>query len=325
MTDERTVLVAGATGRQGGAVARILLARGYRVRALTRKPNSSAAHRLKRLGAEVRAGDLEARGSVVRAAEGADALFAVSTPFEAGIEAEVRQGMALAEAAKEAEVGHLVYSSAASADRNTGIPHFESKYAVERHIALLGIPSTVIGPVAFFENVVSPWRLPGLQKGMLAATLPPHRQVQQIAVADIGAFAALVLERREEFLGRRVDIASERVNGAEQAEILSRVTGRKIRYVELPIERRGRQGDTNRSVYDADIEGLRHEYPEVGWHTFESWATEQDWRVLDAQEATSASARTTEGALEPDPAEGGEGSGDLVRQTGRGPGAADGG
>ena len=78
------------------------------------------------------------------------------------------------------------------------------------------------------------------------------------------------------------------VSGAEQAEILSRVTRRKIRYLELPIERRGRQDDTNRSVYDADIEGLRHEYPEVGWHTFEGWATEQDWRVLDAQEATSA-------------------------------------
>jgi hypothetical protein len=106
-----------------------------------------------------------------------------------------------------------------SPDRRGQLRRRIGPYAVERHIAHLGIPSTVIGPVAIFENVVSPWRLWGLQKGMLDATLPPHRQVQQIAVADIGGFAALVLERPDEFVGRRVDIASEMVSGAEQAEI----------------------------------------------------------------------------------------------------------
>lgn len=291
MNTQETVLVSGATGQQGGAAARAFLRSGLRVRALTRNPGSAAARELERLGAEVCPGDLEDRTTVMRAAQGADAVFAVTTPFEAGTDAEVRQGITLAQAAKDAGIGHIVYSSVASADRQTGIPHFESKYAVERFISDLCVPFTVIAPTGFFENLVGPWSLPGLQQGVLAAPLPSARAVQQIAVADIGAFAAFVLRHRDRFVNKRIDIASDAVTGAEQAEVLSAVTGGAIRYVELPLDQvRASGGEDmammfewlNRVGYSADVEGLRRDYPEVGWHRFGEWARNQDWSVLRA-------------------------------------------
>ena len=124
MTTPLTVLVTGATGSQGGAVARRLLKRGHRVRAFTRSADSPAARSLTDSGAEVLTGSFDEPDSLVRASRGADAVFAMATPFEAGREAEVRQGRHVFEAAREAGVGHLVYSSVASADQVTRIPHF---------------------------------------------------------------------------------------------------------------------------------------------------------------------------------------------------------
>ena len=121
---QRPVLVSGATGNQGGAVARNLLERGFEVRALTRDPDKPAARLLAERGAEVVRGDLEDRSSLDRALEGAYGAFSVQNFSEAGYDGEVRQGKALADAAKEAGVSHFVYSSVGSAYRNTGIPLF---------------------------------------------------------------------------------------------------------------------------------------------------------------------------------------------------------
>jgi uncharacterized protein YbjT (DUF2867 family) len=289
MNAPRTILVTGATGQQGGALARLLLSRGHRVRALTRKADSPAAQMLAGHGAELAVGDFDDRASLERAMQGADALFVMGTPFEAGMEAERRQATAVADVANAVGVPHLVYSSVANADRQTGIPHFESKYAVERHIRALGIPSTIIGPVFFMENFVGPQALPGLREGKIALALPAARTLQQTALADIAGFAALVLERREPFLGRRIDLASDERSGAEVAEILSRVLDRPIEYVELSLEAMGTGSEDlarmfewfDRVGYSADIAALRREYPEVGWHTFEDWAKAQDWRALE--------------------------------------------
>jgi uncharacterized protein YbjT (DUF2867 family) len=288
MSDWVSVLVTGATGNQGGALARLLLKKGYRVRAMTRKPDSPAAQKLRRLGAELAIGSLEDRSSVERAAQGMDAIFAMSTPFEAGTEVETRQGMTLADAAKAAGVKHLVYSSVGSADRNTGIPHFDSKYRVEQYIQALGMPHTIIGPVFFMENLISPWWLPGLQEGKLVMALPATRKLQQIALDDIAGFVALVLERREHFLDKRVDIASDELTGNQVVEALSRISGRKIEYVELPVAQLRASNEDfakmfawfDRAGYSIDIAALRRDYPEVGWHTFEDWAKSQNWSVL---------------------------------------------
>ncbi len=289
MSKQRTVLVTGATGQQGGAVARALLNRGQRVRALTRNPDSPVAQAVQQLGADLVAGSFDDPASLVNAAEGADAVFTMSTFFEAGLDAEIRQGIALANAAKAAGVQHLVYSSVASADQHTGVPHFESKYRIEQHIQSLGIPHTIIGPVYFLDNMYGPFVLPGLQQGTLALALPAGRSLQGIAVTDIGTFAALVLERRDEFLGRRVDIASDELTGPEYAEVIARAAGRPISFAEVPLEQvRAMNEDLaimmewlNRVGYSADIASLRRDYPEVGWHTFAEWAAAQDWSVLD--------------------------------------------
>lgn len=215
-------------------------------------------------------------------------MFAMTTPFEAGADVETRQGICVADAAKAAGVPHLVLTSVANADRNTGIPHFESKYKVEQHIKALGVPYTIIAPVFFMENLSSLWWLPGLQEGKLAMALPGTRKLQHVALDDIAAFALLVLERREQFFGKRVDIASDEVTGNEVADTLSRVSGRKIAYLELPLAQlRATNEDFakmfdwfNRVGYSADIPGLRRAYPEVGWHTFDRWAKAQDWGAL---------------------------------------------
>lgn len=284
----RTVLVTGATGQQGGALARLLLERGHRVRALTRQPGSPAARALAERGAEIASGDFEDRASLARAVAGIEAVFAMGTAFEAGTAAEARQVIALAGAAREAGVAHLVYSSAAGAEKSTGIPHFEGKRRVEEHVASLGVPFTIVAPVFFMENLLSPLLLDGLRQGRLALALPAARALQQVALADLASFTALVLESRDRFLGRRIEIASDEPTGAEAAAALSRATGRPIVYEELPLDRLRVQNEDFARLFEwldrvgprADVEGLRRDHPAVGWRRFADWAREQDWGAL---------------------------------------------
>src|SRR5438132_9667068 len=139
MAQKLTVVVTGSTGKQGGSVARGLLERGHKVRAVTRDPNSSQAKLLANAGATLVAASLEDTAAIMKALEGATSLFAMTTPF-GGTDAETRQGIAAA-AAKAAGV-HLVFTSVGSANRQTGIPHFDSKYEVEKHIAKIGVRAT---------------------------------------------------------------------------------------------------------------------------------------------------------------------------------------
>ena len=168
MTQELTVVVTGSTGKQGGAVARGLLERGHKVRAVTRDPNSKQAKLLANAGAALVAASLGDAAGIKEALEGATSLFAVTTPFE-GTDAEIRQGIAAADAAKAAGV-HLVFTSVGSANQQTGIPHFDSKYEVEKHIAKVGVRATILAPVAFMENLY--FIKEQLAKGIYAAALP---------------------------------------------------------------------------------------------------------------------------------------------------------
>jgi uncharacterized protein YbjT (DUF2867 family) len=289
MADKLSVLVSGATGQQGGALARMLLNKGHSVRAFVRRPASPEARELEHLGAELAEGNFEEPSTIEDAAKGMDAVFVVATPFEAGTEVETRHGIAAADAARAAGVSHLVYSSVAGANQDTGIPHFDSKRKVEEYIEGLGVPYTIVAPVYFMDNLLAPWTLPQLKDGRFPLALPPSRPLQQIALSDIAAFTGVVLESREEFVDQRVDIASDELSGRQVAETLTRVTGHEVHYVELPLEQvRQAMGEDGARMfewfdqvgYSADIEGLRKEHPEVGWHTFEDWATEQDWSAL---------------------------------------------
>src|SRR5713101_6840816 len=149
---DRRVLVTGATGRQGGAVIRHMLPKGWKLRALTRDPGSHAARALTQKGVEVVQGDLEDAASIARAAAGVYSIYSVQDFWAVGAKREVQQGKNLADAAKRAGVKHFVYSSVGGAERNSGIDHWESKWEVEKHIRGLGLPATVIRPAAFMET-----------------------------------------------------------------------------------------------------------------------------------------------------------------------------
>src|SRR5208337_758793 len=289
MSTKRSVLVTGATGQQGGAVARALLSRGHRVKALTRKPDSDSARKLMSEGADLVTGDLGDAATVLNAASGVDAMYLMGNSYESGTEEETRQGIIAAEAAKVAGVGHLIYSSVADANKKTGIPHFESKYIVEKHVAGLGIPYTISAPVAFMENIVAPWSIGLLRQGTYAFAMPPKRVLQLVALADIGAFVAALAERRERVFGKRFDLAGDELSGEEQAKILSQAIGRPINYQQIPIDAARQQSEDlalvcewfDRVGYDADITALRSDFSEVRWHSYADWASEFDWSVLE--------------------------------------------
>src|ERR1700704_1611157 len=230
------VLVEGATGKQGGHLVRELLERGHSVRALTRKPESPAAAALAELGVTIVPGNFDDEGSLERAARGVDTVFAMSTPFEGGSKTETLEGINILRAAARVRVKHFVYSSVAGADRATGIPHFDSKFEVEKEIRRSGVPFTIIAPVFFMENFLADWMAAGIAKGSISMALPATRRLQQVAVADIAQFAALVIERRESFLGKRIDIASDELTPTTAAAIISEVSGRRVEYTALPID-----------------------------------------------------------------------------------------
>jgi uncharacterized protein YbjT (DUF2867 family) len=276
VANQRNILITGATGQQGGSLTRLLLQKKHKVYALTRNTQSPAAQDLRNRGANIVKGDLDDSDSLMRAVKDLESVFLMGTPFEDGTEGETRRGKLMADIAKENNIEHLVYSSVANADKNTGIPHFESKYKVEQHIKNLGIPHTIIGPTFFMENLLGP----GLEQGQLALPLSSSTTLQQSALENIGEFSALVLERRKPFLGKRIDIASDEVTGEQAAKILSNELRQRIRYVPVPLEQVYQANEDMARMYEwyekagtgIDISSLHQEYPEVNWLSFRDWA-----------------------------------------------------
>ena len=286
MGQKLAVVVTGATGKQGGAVVKSLLERGHEVRAVTRSTDSAKARELANAGITLVRASLEDTAALTKALEGATSLFAMTTPFEGGTQAETRQGISAANAAKAAGV-HLVFTSVGSANRQTGVPHFESKYEVEEHIAKIGVRATILAPVYFMENLF--FGKEQLAKGIYAAPLPPKRQLAQVAVSDIGAVAVRLLEESSRFAGKRFDLAGDKLTGNDVVAILSRVTSRPFTYSQVPLDVvRQRMGEDavkmaewfDRVGYTVDRAALRREFPDVAFHDFESWAKTQDWNTL---------------------------------------------
>ena len=280
VVDQRKILVTGATGQQGGSLARILLQKKHKVYALTRSTQSPAAQHLKNKGAILVQGNLDDSDFLKRAIKGVDFIFLMGTPFEDGPEAETRRGKQVVDIAQEEKIEHLVYSSVANADKNTGIPHFESKHKIEQHIKSIKIPYTIIGPTFFMENLLGP----GLQQGQLALPLSSSTILQQSALENIAEFSALVLERHKPFLGKRIDIASDEITGEQAAKILSNELGYMIRYVQIPFERVRESNEDMARMYEwyekvgtgIDIPNLHQKYPEVNWRTFNDWVKSQN-------------------------------------------------
>ncbi len=281
------VLVTGATGKQGGTLLRQLKARGHRLRALVRDPTTPAAKALRAQGVEVVQGSFDDPSSVEQAAQLVDAAFLMGTPF-AGADVERKQGISVIEGLRAAEVPFVLYSSVASASQHTGIPHFDSKFAVEHQLRTSGLPFAIVGPVSFMENVVAPFALPGLRQGTYGSWVPADKPIQMIALEDLAAFDTMLIEKASRFRGQRVEVAGDELTPVQVASVLSQRIGRPVRLQVLPLEGIRQQNPDLAKMsewlgqhgYTVDIPALRHDYPEIGWHTLDDWAGEQDWNRL---------------------------------------------
>ena len=289
MNKPQTVFVTGATGNQGGAVARALLKHNHHVIALTRNKESDAAKGLQQLGAKIIEGSLDTPELLIDTLKQADTLFLMGSPIETSLAQETAQGIAIAEAAKAANIGHLVYSSVANANKNTGIPHFESKFSIEQHIQSLGIPFTICAPVAFMENVVAPWSIEAFKTGKIVQALPSEIKLRQLSLRNFGEFVTSIIEKRESVFGQRFDIAGDEVSGDEMAEILTQATRQAISYESFPTTELRKFDDDmatmfewlNNIGYDVDIEKLHDKFNDVNWQNYNQWAESTNWSVLN--------------------------------------------
>jgi uncharacterized protein YbjT (DUF2867 family) len=280
MPNSRSILITGATGRQGGSTIRALAGHGFELRGMTRKPDSPAAKALAGQGVTIVRGDFDEPESLQRALRGVWGVFSVQNSWEAGVEKEEIQGNRLATLAREAGVHHFVYTSVGSAHRSTGIPHFESKWRIEGTVRSLQFPSHVIvRPVFFMENLVSPWFL---NDGKLTVSLKPETSLQMIAVRDIGKFAAKAFAEPDRLSPREIDLAGDAATMPSVTRTLSEGLGRSIEQAQVPIaEIRKSNPDFatmlewfDRVGYNVDIPALEKEFG-IPCTRFADWARDQ--------------------------------------------------
>jgi uncharacterized protein YbjT (DUF2867 family) len=266
MTSDRTILITGVTGNQGGAVARALQGSEFHLRGLTRTPDGERAAVLARDSVEVVKGDLDDEATSRRALAGAWGVFSVQNTLEAGVAREEAQGKRLATLARESGVEHFVYTSVGSANKRTGVPHFDNKWRIEETVRGLRFPSHVIlRPVFFMENLLAPFSLLG---DTLAWALGSRTRLQMIAVDDIGWFGARAFTDAARLNRREIDLAGDVRTMPEVAKILTETLGRPIAFAQTPIEQvRQYSADTavmlewfERVGYSADIAGLEREF-----------------------------------------------------------------
>ena len=286
--NRKKILVVGATGAQGGSVARNLLARGrFDVRALTRNPGSAAAQELRALGAELVQGDLDDPASIRAAVEGCYGVFGV-TNFWEHFQREAEQGRNLVAAVADAGVQHFVFSTLPPVEKATDgalrSPHFDIKAEHEEYARSLGIPSTFVHVPFYYENFLYffPPRPAGdgtYQFGFPQGDTP----LAAMSAADVGRIVAPVFEQPEVYLGQVLKLAGDELPAAEYAEAMSRYTGADIRYAYVPRETFATLGfpgaEDLADMFEfyrlhipsrkADIETCRALAPEL--QTFDAW------------------------------------------------------
>ncbi|MEW9534547.1 NmrA/HSCARG family protein [Microbispora sp. NPDC049125] len=273
--DTPLILVAGATGNQGGAVVDALLEHPdrWRVRALTRNPSGAAATALAARGVEVVAGDMTDEASLKQALNGVYGAYGVQNSRTAGLKGEVRQGVTLIDAARAAGVEHFVYASVGGAERVRGIPHFDTKWEIEQHLRATGLPATVLRPATFMDVFTMRGASVGL--GMMAAALGPRKSLQMVAVRDIGIFARLAFEQPQLYTGQALELAGDQLTVPDIAATL-KAAGRPGRYARVPrvlLRAMGKEARMlfwfEESGYNADIPALRRQHP--GLLTLKAW------------------------------------------------------
>ncbi|WP_152658203.1 NmrA/HSCARG family protein [Oceanobacillus sp. CFH 90083] len=276
----RTILVFGATGSQGGAVAERLLTDGWSIRAITRDPDKSAAQDLKRKGATVVQADMENRSSILKAMKGVYGVFSVQPLYLDDPQKEVQHGKIVADAAKQFGVSHFVYSSVGGAERDSGIPHFETKWQIENYVRSIDLPFTVLRPVMFMEGFMNFVQLQD-QKLMIPAFITPKIKVQMISVQDIGAFAAMAFNQPEEYKGMAIEIAGDERTLSEVAKVFSHAFAVPCEILESAREQF--QGERmfewfETDGYQADIPALRKIHPKL--LDLPAWIKKSGWNPV---------------------------------------------
>ena len=279
---EKIIAVVGATGQQGGATVRALLDQGATVRGLVRDLHAAKAQALAERGVQLVRADLKDPRSLRAALTGTDAVFAMSTMAGPdGLAGETADGCAIADAARDAEVSTLVYNSVGGADRDSGIPHFESKRRVEEHITSLGLSAVFVRPVFFMENFLR--TVPTMEEGALVLRMPMPGDIglQMVAVDDIGAVSAAALLDPSRVPGGSIEIAGDELTGDEIAAAFGQDAGVEGRYEALPLDVLDDNPDNQAMfawfaqapAYQADFEATRDLAP--GVRTFAAWLSER--------------------------------------------------
>ena len=271
---KNTILVIGATGNQGEAVAQALLKTDFAVRAFVRKlaPKQSYQPKidtLKEQGIEIMEGDLDDFDSLTRAMNRCYGVFSVINFQDGGVAKEEERGKRVADAAQKTGVEHFVYSSVGGADRNSGVPHFESKWHVEQHIRKLALASSIIRPTTFMTNLME------MQAAMRFIALSMSRSsfaekpLQMIAVQDIGKWTAHMFLHPERYVSRAVEIAGDEVTFTQMVSAYKKVYGKTLGSMWFPssLFSRGDLGKMftwiTRYGYQANLSMNRAEIPDL--------------------------------------------------------------
>ncbi len=285
MDKSKIILVTGATGQQGGAVAAELLSHGFTIRIMTRHPEGEKAQKLVGLGATVVRGDLDDSASLEKALQGIWGVFAVQNTWEAGVEKEEEQGKRFAQIARKTGIHHFVYTSVASADRRTGIPHFENKFRIEETVRSLNFPSfTILRPVFFMENWISLWFKPPIDQGNVAVALKPSTVLQMVAVQDIGKYGLWAFQHHDKLNGDAIEFAGDELSMIEIANAISKAKGKPVGFFQVPIEEVRKFSADFAAMfewfdnvgYSANIAGMARESG-IKPTRFAEWAAGTDW------------------------------------------------
>lgn len=230
----RPILVLGATGRQGGSVAKALLKARWPVRAFVQDPSEPASIALREAGAELVQGALQETDVIASAMKDIHGVFCVM-PANLSAEDEVRYGTRVADLAAKFRVDHFIYSSGASAgDELTGVPRFDAKPRIEAHVRKLPLAATIVRPMIFMEMLVRPGF--GLDEGRLVSLIQRDHSIQLTAVQDIGKIVAAMFADKARFARMTLKIASDRVTGRELEAAFSEAAGRPLSYTRFPDE-----------------------------------------------------------------------------------------
>lgn len=281
------ILVVGATGTQGGAVADHLLSGSagteFKVHALTRHPDSNNAHALAERGAQVVKGDLREKNTLKPLVEAVDSVFCVTDFWEAGYEDEVEEGVNMAEVAADVGVDHYVFSSVGGAERDTGISHFESKWKIEQRIRELGLPTTIVRPVFFMNNFEN--QRDDILNGTLAMALEEGVSLQMVDADNIGGFVAQAFANPDRYVGEAFELAGDEHTVERAADVFSDVTGVDVDAQHVPVDAlREEMGEEyavmfewfNEHGYEGDIQALRESH-DVDFSRLEDYLRDHGW------------------------------------------------